>query len=299
LKVDVHRPSFFLVGAPKAGTTSLYDYLASHPRIFLPPKELHFFGDEWSRWTEREYLSFFPARGRYERVGEASVRYFASASAARGIRDFEPSAQIIVLLRHPVEAVVSMHRDQVFLGQEPCLDLREALAKEAERRRATPAGQSNPLLYREQVNYAGHLRRWVDLFGWDRIYVGLFDDIRKDMQTEFRRVLRFLGLDEVSAPTPRRANPAKEVRSPRFRRLILHHPAWVTAVARRAIPAPVRVRMWRRLMLLNSRPTPSSHADHQLLVTLTEELVDQVNELRSLLGRELPGWTSPPTNGHR
>ena len=83
------RPDFFIPGAPKAGTTALYDYLRQHPQVFLPAaKEIHYFGSDLERRrtprpTLDEYLRYFADARDELRVGEASVRYLHSRLAAR------------------------------------------------------------------------------------------------------------------------------------------------------------------------------------------------------------------------
>ena len=82
---SVTRPNFFIVGAPKCGTTALYAYLRQHPDIFMPEtKEPNFFGHDIERrrsqrLTEEEYLALFRLAGDARRVGEASVRYLGRA----------------------------------------------------------------------------------------------------------------------------------------------------------------------------------------------------------------------------
>jgi hypothetical protein len=101
------KPGFFLVGAPKCGTTSLHDHLAQHPALFLPAvKEPTFFGADVpllpAVGSLDAYVALFDA-GAGRLCGEASTNYLASTSAAREIHDFNPGARIIVALRNPVD----------------------------------------------------------------------------------------------------------------------------------------------------------------------------------------------------
>ena len=89
------RPDFFIVGAPKGGTTAMNNYLRQHPQIFMSPrKEAHHFGADlyaphWAR-DEAAYLALFAGAGDEKRIGEASVWYLLSQHAA-GEKDREPS----------------------------------------------------------------------------------------------------------------------------------------------------------------------------------------------------------------
>jgi hypothetical protein len=112
-------PDFFIVGAFKSGTTALYDYLRLHPQVFMPfHKEPLFFGDDLSRrygrMTRAQYEALFADAKAGQRVGEASAWYLYSRSAAREIRGASPQAQIIVMLRNPVDVMYAQHSQLLF-----------------------------------------------------------------------------------------------------------------------------------------------------------------------------------------
>src|SRR5437667_5641216 len=105
---NIRLPNFFIVGAPRCGTTALYTYLRQHPDIFLPEtKEPHYFNRDMNSGgairDHKEYLSLFAGAQGRARVGEASVYYLSSAYAAREISKVCPGAKIIVMLRNPVD----------------------------------------------------------------------------------------------------------------------------------------------------------------------------------------------------
>ena len=107
-------PNFFIVGAPKCGTTALCEYLKYHPNVFMStPKEPHYFAEDFERYrhvkTEDKYLALFgDCNDRHLMIGEASVFYLRSTRAVSLIRDFNPDAKIIVMLRNPVDMVYSL-----------------------------------------------------------------------------------------------------------------------------------------------------------------------------------------------
>src|SRR5580704_895448 len=111
----MRKPDFFVVGAPKSGTTAISNYLSKHPDIFMARKEMHHFGGDlrfgrqFYRRDTREYLSEFNSRRDQSRAGEASVWYLFSHQAASEIKSFNPDARIIVLLREPVEMLYSLY----------------------------------------------------------------------------------------------------------------------------------------------------------------------------------------------
>ncbi len=108
-------PNFFIVGAPKSGTSALAKYLGEHPHVFMcSPKEPGFYssdiGSEPKYNSEDSYLKLFSAAREYHlAIGEASTQYLRSHAAAARIMTRYPNARLVVMLRHPIEVVQSWH----------------------------------------------------------------------------------------------------------------------------------------------------------------------------------------------
>src|ERR1700747_3640485 len=117
------RPNFFIVGAPKAGTTALYSYRAQHPEVFMSRlKEPQFFasdicGNQRNVTTLSEYLKLFEDAHALA-IGEASTCYLASPGAAEQIRSVCQEPRIIVMLRNPVDVMYAEHSERLFDGTE-------------------------------------------------------------------------------------------------------------------------------------------------------------------------------------
>ena len=120
------KPDFFIIGAPKCGTTALVSYLSEHPDVFMSePKEPHFFADDFPH-----YKKYIPTIDAYERlfedaalkpatrVGEASVWYLYSEYAIKNIHKYRPDAKLIVMLRDPVEVMQSLHKQLLWTMDE-------------------------------------------------------------------------------------------------------------------------------------------------------------------------------------
>src|SRR5437016_1845324 len=111
----MRKPDFFLVGAPKCGTTAMAQYLAARPDIFMARKEMHVFGSDlrfgpqFYRRNLDAYLAEFEGWKDQPRGGEASVWYLLSKRAAAEIKAFNADARIIIMLRDPVEMLHSMY----------------------------------------------------------------------------------------------------------------------------------------------------------------------------------------------
>jgi hypothetical protein len=199
------RPTFFIVGAPKSGTTALDSYLADHPLIHMArPKEPHYFATDLPRYrdvsTESDYIRLFDTAGDKEIGGDASVFYLYSKQAIPLIKRFDPSARLILMLRNPVDIVHSFHSQLLFGGDEEIKSFAEAW-------HATPArkgGERIPkhcrakeLLYYDEIARLGsQLERVLEEFPREQVHVIFFEDFAADTRHEYGRVLEFLRLPD-------------------------------------------------------------------------------------------------------
>ena len=126
------RPNFFIPGAPKSGTTSMYHYLRQHPQIYMSRvKEPQFFSTDLEMAEGRRicdldaYLSLFQNAQDAKRIGEASVWNLFSRDAAQNIKAFDPEAKIIVMLRHPADLIYSLHGQFIYSMNEDILEWSE------------------------------------------------------------------------------------------------------------------------------------------------------------------------------
>jgi hypothetical protein len=295
------RPDFFIVGAPKSGTTALYEYLRQHPEVFMSdPKEPNYFGADLERRRSPridldEYLSCFAAAGDAKRVGEASVRYLQSRTSAQEIAAFAPGGQAIIMLRDPVEMMHAMHGELVYIGAEDIADFGEALAAEEDRRagRRIPPGANKPaaLLYRESARYAEQVERYFSALGRERVLVVIYDDFRDDTAGSYRRVLDFLEVDPSFVPSMEVVNPSKRPRSRLLTRFIASPPGWLRRIAGAILPKRQRKRLFRRALALNSRTAPRQAMDPELRARLKAEFAPEVHRLGELIGRDLSAWS--------
>lgn len=294
-------PDFYIVGAPKCGTTALYEYLRQHPSLFLPfHKEPLFFGDDLSRRYGRmstdQYLALFNDALESQRIGEASAWYLFSECAAREIASVSPSASIIAMVRQPVEMMHAQHSQLLFNRQEEIADFGEALAAEPARRRGErlPPGPLRPetLRYRETARYAEQLRRYIDVFGRERVHVIVFDDFRDATSEAVRATFEFLGVDPDVPVELGARNVNKQARSAVLQRLVYRPPGAFVRLAPvlRKHPWAHRARAW--IVSRNSRTAARAPVDPGLRRKLTEEFEPEIRKLEVLLDRPLPIWRS-------
>lgn len=301
----MRRPDFFLVGAPKCGTSLMDTWLRRHPGLFLPIKEMHYFGadlhfNEPPR-TLDNYLSFFASAPEDRRAGESSTWYLYSRTAAREIHDFCPSAQILIMLRNPVSMVHSLHSHLLYTGNEDIPNFDEALDAEADRaagRRIPPHSFPNgALLYHQVARFSEQVQRYFDTFGRERVKVVLADDFKKDPPGTYRDVLGFLGVatdfpefEAAVASDNWTANVNKSARTrvlTRFLKIPRNQ-----AVLRGLLPEPVPGWRWvlravRRANIQYTDRAPMSDATRK---RLTAEFAPEVERLGRLIDRDLSSW---------
>ena len=205
-------PSFFLLGAAKCGTTALHYYLRQHPRICMSiPKEPYYFEDEYERGV-RFYFNRYFAHWEGEPVaGESRQRNLYLPFVPRRIHAHNPDAQLVVVLRNPVERLVSDWWHWHSRGLEP-LGLEEAVEENRKRleRGLSYEGEEGERLYRRNLNnagtskyptyldsghYAEQLARYLALFARARLHVVWCEDLRRDPQAAVAGIVRFLGED--------------------------------------------------------------------------------------------------------
>lgn len=202
-------PSFLIVGAAKAGTTSLHEYLCEHPQVSTPlRKEIHYFDFSYERGEPWYRAHFDRPRDAGEISGESTPYYlFHPLVPERVARDL-PEAKLIVLLRDPIDRAFSQHNHEVSSGYED-LPFGEAVEREAkrlqgedERMRREPGYRSfshQHHSYLARSRYAEQLERWYGHFDRDRLLVLGAEELFADPAATLARTQEFLGL-EVDLP---------------------------------------------------------------------------------------------------
>lgn len=207
-------PGFLLVGAQKAGTSSLFEYITRHPQVLAPyRKEVHFFDNTWER-GEGWYRAFFPPAADAGRItgavtGEASPYYLFDPRVPERAHAMLPEARIIALLRNPVDRAYSQYEHSRRKGLETRSfdaaveeELRD-LPAEVERMRRDPhyrSGLHQHRAYLARGCYAEQLEGWARWYLRDRILVLRSEDLFSDPIAVYTRVLEFLGLVPFELP---------------------------------------------------------------------------------------------------
>jgi hypothetical protein len=247
----------------------------------------------YGRMTLADYLALFAGATNDQRVGEASSWYLYSRTAAREIKEFS-AADIIVILRNPIDMIYALHSQLLFQRQEEIVDFKEALASESERRQGhrIPRGPQcvESFFYRDAARFSQQLERYLDVFGREKVHVILYDDLCADTPLVYRRMLEFLGVDPVFTPSFEVHNRNKRMRFTLLQDLVYRPP-----LVRRLIPKLRRYRIMHalrnRIIALNSREASRQLLDVALRKQLVAEFEDDIHRLGALIGRDLSHWT--------
>ncbi|MCF6153707.1 MAG: sulfotransferase [Candidatus Brocadia sp.] len=292
-------PDFFIVGAPKSGTTAMCAYLRQHPEIFIPgKKESHYFGTDLNSprfIRDREiYLSLFSGAKDEKRVGESSVWYLYSKKAASEIKEFSPSASIIIMLRNPADMLYSQHSQFLYNGNEDIACFEEAINAEDDRKRGLriPPGVHfiESLFYRETVKYTEQVQRYYNVFGRENVHVIIYDDFKVDTINVYRENLRFLGVTGDFQPEFKTINPNKRVRSNILRNLLQNPPQIARVLGKFFVTHTLHQWFVKKLTSFNREYESRPPMDTELRKRLQAEFASEIERLSELLRRDLTHW---------
>ena len=293
-----NRPNFFLVGAPKCGTTFLYNSLRKHPEIYLPAeKELHYFASDLypaNYITESQYHSLFSGIKSEKVIGEASVWYLYSDCAAERIKKYNSDAKILIMLRNPIDMLRSLHSHFVFDNMENIENFEDALNAEPERKLGKNISPNiyAPIMiyYTELGKYFKYVKKYFDIFGEDNVHVILYDELSVDPDKTFLNLLKFLDVDENVSIKRSRDNVSK---IPRFKLVsrIINPGAKVKALIRLFLPFKARRKLIEIIVKLNSKNTPSKQMGKEMMTKWNKLFVKDIDELSKLIKKDLAGWS--------
>lgn len=298
------KPNFFIVGAPKCGTTALYEYLRPHPNIYMPRlKEPHFFAKDLGTYPAVKSLDhytrlFAEATEQHLRVGEASVYYLRSSVAIPNIRQFNPDARIIAMFRNPVEMVHSLHSQLLYWSEETVSDFETAWRLQERRGQGLdlPRASRGAFLvqYAEVGRFGTQAQRLLSTFPASQVKLIVYDDFAASPQKVYDEVIAFLDLPHDGRTEFPRINDNKRAKVAWLRNFIRKPPPVLRQVYRslKARMGGERMDAIRKDVIdritVNERRQPLSPGFRAELV---ETFRDEVSLLSRLLNRDLSHWS--------
>jgi len=283
-------PNFFVVGAGKSGTTSLYYYLEQHPDIFIPRmKELNFFSSEEMK-AQRiyyrpvyiidrldDYLELFNKVKSEYAIGDISPSYLFRASAANNIFNFNDKAKIVIILRNPVERAFSDYL--MDLGARHF----EYAFEDIVYRRVNNLMECIYFQIIERGLYFEQVKRYLDLFGKDNVRIFLFDELKADTPQVLLSIFEFLGVDpSVEINTRMKINPFK--RAKKLVKFAYYHQG-IRYFAGRMISYRLKDILIK--IFFDTRKPQLSYDTREYLKNFYRE---DILHLQELIGRSLEHW---------
>ena len=318
-------PTFLIVGAQKAGTTSLYAMLARHPDVFMSdPKEPGYFirgFDDPERWqtlkrpvaggtarpladvmqgifTPADYAHLFASEAARQarHRGEASTPYLPSPHAAARIAETVPHARIVIALRDPVERAYSAWGYNLSRGNESAARFEDAVAQEL-------AGQRNDYIWGSRYLYSGlyaeHVARYLEHFPRDRILFLKFEDFKRSPGESFAKLCRFLDIPAIDVERGRQENATimHDNAVMAQAKAALNKPGALKSAAKAILPRALRNRLRRRaegaIDAFGARPVA---LDPILRSQLADFFAEDCQRLATMIDFDISDWT--PMNKH-
>ena len=296
-------PNFLIVGAAKSGTTSLFSYLAQHPEIYVPPvKEPSYFSDGEPNvvHTDAEYEALFERRKKEKAVGEASTPYLYDLNAPKRIADLLQNPTIFILLRNPALRAYSLWGHNFYQFGCEKLPFEEALRQEKFRIASQDFYKSwgffygNYHYFRSGLYYE-QVKRYIDIFGKDRVHIYIFEEFVKDPGKICKEIFLSLGIDHNFLPVFEKHNVSPGYKIGFIQRFLMNPPTFLenTYQALPMILKLITYRAGKAIYLINQKHVPRPLLDARLKVELMNNYRSDIHKLEKLLGRDLSIWYSP------
>jgi len=294
----VTKPNFFIVGAPKCGTTAMNDYLNQRPDIFMAKKEMHYFGKDLKtkqKLSEPEYLKNFRSTNNEKIIGEASVWYLFSETAAKEIKEFAPDAKILIMLRNPVDVLHSLHSQHLYDGNEDVLDFEAALSLDEERKKGVNLPDSVDYFalppYKDSVLFSNQVKRYLDVFEKENFLIILYEDFTGNTKKIVSETLEFLGINDKFQLDYNVVNPNKRIKWFYLHKLIKKPPATLKKLIRVILPfRKIRHSIMFQLFKWNVQEKQRDEMNKGLNSRLKDFFKDDIHLLSKIINRDLSAW---------
>jgi len=281
-------PNFFIVGADKAGTSSLYSYLYQIPEVFMSRiKEPNYFSINTIADNhplkpirdKKNYLNLFKNVKDEKIIGEASPSYLSDPDAPKLIYQVSPDAKILISLRDPVERVYSHYLMLKRLGSKISTFHNQIEISLNEKK-----NKKEDKILLENGLYFQHVKRYLSIFRKEQVKIIIFEDFVKDTKSTLKEILNFLNLkNELHDFKPEVYNKYGEVRGPLSQKILQN--MTLRRISEMFI-SPSKRRILKEKFILKEKIKPElEENDRMLLVNYYNE---DVKKIKNLLRRELP-----------
>ena len=287
------KPNFFIIGAPKCGTTSLSVYLSEHPEVVMShPKEPHYFSTdiENGRMTDQsKYLVCFIQDKNPIAIGEASTLYLYSKDAIQNILEFNPNAKFIVMLRKPIDIVLSFHQVALnYFGEtETNLETAWDLQLDRQNRKKIPKGCPDPqlLLYGEIAKLGTQVQRLTDQVKPNQINFIYFDEFVNKTDNIYYSVLEFLKVNKNHSPSFVNHNPTKPIRFNKITKIVNQ-----AVGLKKTVGIKKQFGVAKKIHTVNVKEESPKQMTQALKTTMNVYFEKDIQLLSDLMNKNLSDW---------
>jgi len=210
-------PDFLIIGAHKAGTTSLYNYIATYGRNFLPPeqKELYFFTEHYQKGLNY-YSSFFPRKSEDEITGEATPDYLFFHKTPKRVKEALGNIKFVVLMRDPIDRLLSHYNFMNHTDKTRAFDPEPIHKAVRNEKNWFDLADDSPVdfnfcykyySYKSRGVYHKQLKRWFRYFPEDHFLILDFDTFVSKTKEVLEQVFKFLGIEAKNPGTKSQTFP--------------------------------------------------------------------------------------------
>lgn len=296
------KPNFLIIGAAKAGTTTISYALEQHPEAYMSStKETNFFalkgqklnffeGSVSQEYLEncsldlKSYQRQFISSSRKVVVGEASPSYLYFPHVAQEVKAYNPEMKLIAVLRNPADRAYSNFLHHIRDGLETTEDFTVALALENER---IEKNWWWGFHYTKAGLYYSQLKRYFDIFPRENIKVYLFEELYQDPLRLVQGTFDFLDIDQNFCPDLSIRQNKTGTPKNKLLNKFLRDRNLVKAIFKPLIPTALRKKM---IASLNEKNLEKPHLSAELRRQIVLALRDDMLKLQDLIEKDLSPW---------
>ena len=288
------KPTFFIIGAPKCGTTSLHHYLSNHSQITMSvPKEPHYFSTDIKNGgirNKEEYLDCFShSDNKTVAIGESSTLYLYSRVAVQKIYDYDKRSKFIVMVRNPIEIAQSFHQVALKVFGETETNFQKAWLLEKNRKagKKIPKGciDSQLILYGNIAKIGQQIERFISYISRENIHFIVYDDFKKFTKHEYVKVLKFLEVDsEVPMNFPLH-NKSRRIKSETVTRLTNY-----ASSLKKRLNIKTRFNVANKIHKVNVTDQPLNKLPKHFLLKMDKYFQHDFNLISEFVNKDLSKW---------
>lgn len=272
-------PTFLVIGAMKAATSTVCAYLEDHPEVYCVPNcEPNYFSHDVKYQKGLEwYLRFFDEADGYKHRGEGSNFYSARAlypNAAKRIFALNPDIKIIYMVRDPIKRITSAWIQRRADGGDDVAPTVDAAVEEL---RDEFVGQSQ---------YFYNIQPYIELFPRENIFIGFMEDLKAGEEAFFHQLCDFFGIEYASSQRGH-VNPSAGKKVPNQLYTRLNKSPIVNSVK---VLAPKGVKSAVKRLMMKDASSLDISLSPAVLANVLEELESDSSEFLKYAGKPQDFW---------